>query len=414
MKRLASTRVQQKPVVLAALGVIIITLIIAVTIPSLERIKLFTNIRGQTRTTITGPTVGPATIGPTANPTAGPTTEPTSGPTSGPIVPPTAGPTSGPATARPPANPTTQIPLPKVPRNCPQPPDMAELFGDTARYNLTGRDQTVVVVDSGFTSEERGAYPEVEHIDLFPGYDDRGPSHSCKSYSYGYETLTPQAHVVVLRSYKDIYVNEPEDALPFLLGIRRALLWVEENAISRNITTIQISALDGYYNLLIYNSSESGGAREGFADVSAVLTRLRTQYPGIWISAPTGNLRSVNPQGGGRFHRKDDDFGRIFWPARHPLVTAIGCEGTMHRSPETALLMPSTPTSRCNIYACALSMIVREAMLSQCHQPRELTATRILEAMKNTARSMFDPVAGSNMSIAQPMQLLKSPCGTVA
>jgi len=261
-------------------------------------------------------------------------------------------------------------------------------FGQSERFDLTGQFQTIVMIDTGLTPAELKNLPAVEQVNLYPGVS-KAPSHACKCYFPSYNSRTPKAKVVVIRFYKVLYVNSLKDIAPYLLGLKLSLEWIEKHAVARNITTVQISILDGLYDNALYSDHLNA-----LKDVTTALARLRQRFPGMWISAPTGNFR---------------EYGEIFWPARDPLVTAVGCarngKPILHRSKKVALLMRGGATSVCNAYACALSMLVRED-LSRRHPDKVFTTSDILATMLYGAAPVIDTLTGSKLMIAQPERVL--------
>lgn len=284
------------------------------------------------------------------------------------------------------------------------------VFGPPARYKEVGAGQTVVIVDTGFEKHESEHYrsspyaSQVEEVALWPGREQRVPSHACKSYTIGYAHYAPRAKVVMLRFFESIYINAENQAISFLRGMRLSLEWIIANALVRNITTVQISALDGYADMQVYEQSP-GGLEELWLFDNAI-NRLRRDFPQIWISAPTGNGERNT---GNQSHdaRYPGPGKLISWPARHPLIFAIGCAifkngqpmAVFQRTSQTQLSMATWPTSTCNTFACAFSLHIRDAMgVSQ------LSAHQVFEAMKLGSITFFDNESQSNQTIAMPMK----------
>eukprot|EP00747_Dinoflagellata_sp_TGD_P164968 gnl/TRDRNA2_/TRDRNA2_185654_c0_seq1.p1 gnl/TRDRNA2_/TRDRNA2_185654_c0~~gnl/TRDRNA2_/TRDRNA2_185654_c0_seq1.p1 ORF type:complete len:422 (+),score=26.29 gnl/TRDRNA2_/TRDRNA2_185654_c0_seq1:52-1317(+) len=299
--------------------------------------------------------------------------------------------------------------------------------GNVGLTAFQGEGQTVAIVDCGLNEQAIAdlAPSLVKYLDFNPNrlHVDGRPieyqSHAAKSIVYGFwdgrplpapvgatpEAIAPKARSIVLRFAPELYIcnmtTEGNVTMynqsyiqDWVRGLALSLEWILENAAFHNITTVQLSALDGLENdgpsYYIENYPELYGR------ISESLSRLHRM--GLWVSAPAGNSGSV--------------FGKILWPASDPQVTAIGCScdgaPSQHRSQKVALLMPisgqACVTSRCNIYAAALSMLVRESLMQQCGM-KQVNASHILAAMQHGAVLINDTTAHGNLLIAKPSEI---------
>uniref|UniRef100_A0A7S3JSY1 subtilisin n=1 Tax=Aureoumbra lagunensis TaxID=44058 RepID=A0A7S3JSY1_9STRA len=177
-------------------------------------------------------------------------------------------------------------------------------------------------------------------------------------------------------------------AIDYLGALARSVTWLVRNFIRYNISSVQLSAVDGigvapdWYRQRFPNEYQSW-----------TLDLLTLRRFGLWISAASGNQHVTNTSAG------------YNWPASDPNIISVGCYNniTMEPTRQRGLgldIMSRTLdvdpfTSYCNTVAVATSILIRDVCENRCGiiNLTHCSAEFVLFIMQKTAEIVRDPDA---------------------